>query len=291
MPVHIETNEIRVFKAVYEENGFNKAAEKLHVTQSAVSQTIANLEHKLDTLLFHRKPLKLTEAGMRLLHYAQTVLSEEETVLADLRNIKNGVLSTLHVAMNATVNELYGGELVARFCEEHPLTRVKISVLPSRQIVTSISSDLWELGLGPFQQTMPDRFKTIPLFTDTRFLVISSDRDDIDMDSEDVLNKVPLIVSHLDDPDFRPAIDKLRDSFGTIWEVNDLALRLDLVKRGLAMTYMDQRVLKEDPSFKIIDQFTFSTIPLTFGIFYRRDKQLSTGGRHFIRLCETFPFS
>ena len=43
------------------------AARRLGISQSAVSQAMANLEHKLDTLLFHRKPLKLTEAGMRLL--------------------------------------------------------------------------------------------------------------------------------------------------------------------------------------------------------------------------------
>ena len=68
MPLHIETHEIRVFKAVYQENGFKKAADKLFVTQSAISQTISNLEKKLDTLLLERNPLKLTEAGIRNPH-------------------------------------------------------------------------------------------------------------------------------------------------------------------------------------------------------------------------------
>ena len=53
MPLHIETHEIRVFKAVYEHNGFKKAADTLFVTQSAVSQTIANLEHKLGSLFIN----------------------------------------------------------------------------------------------------------------------------------------------------------------------------------------------------------------------------------------------
>jgi DNA-binding transcriptional LysR family regulator len=298
MPTHIETHEIRVFKAVYEENGFNKAAEKLFVTQSAVSQTIANLEHKLDTMLFHRKPLKLTEAGMRLLHYAQTVLSEEDTVLADLRNIKQGILSTLLLAMNSSVNTLYGGALIANFCQEHPLTRLKIAVLPSRQIITAVSSELWELGFGPFQQTMPERFRTIPLFTDTRSLVVSESArqgQDIlnhDILNQDILNKVPLIVSHLDDPDMRPTIDKLRDSFGSIWEINDQHLRLDLVRRGLGMTYLDNRILtsREGAGLRVLDSFTFSTIPLTFGLYYRRDKQLSAGAHLFIKQCADFPF-
>jgi DNA-binding transcriptional LysR family regulator len=290
MPAHLETHEIRVFKTVYEENGFNRAAEKLFVTQSAVSQTIANLEHKLDTLLFHRKPLKLTEAGMRLLHYAQTVLSEEETVLADLSNIKNGVLSTLHLAMNSTVNRLYGSALIQNFCAAHPLTRLKLSVLPSRQIITAVSSEFWELGMGPFQQTMPDRFRSIALFEETRHLVILKNRTKPGASAEDILHDVPLIVSHLDDPDLRPTIDKLRDSFGTIWEVNDLSLRLALVNQGLGMTYLDDRLLADQSQLQRLDHFTFSTIPLTYGLYYRRDKRLSTGGHQFIKICENYNF-
>ena len=290
MPVHLETHEIRVFKTVYEENGFNRAAEKLFVTQSAVSQTIANLEHKLDTLLFHRKPLKLTEAGMRLLHYAQTVLSEEETVLADLSNIKNGILSTLHLAMNSTINQLFGAELVYDFLQQHPLTRIKISVLPSRQIITAVSSELWELGLGPFQQTMPDRFRTIPLFEETRHLVLHKTRMKPGISAEDLLHDYPLIVSHLDDPDLRPTLDKLRDNFGTIWEITDLHMRLSLVNNGLGMTYLDDRILAQHPELMIVDHFPFSTVPLTYGLYYRRDKQLSAGAHQFIRICESFSF-
>jgi len=290
MPVHLETHEIRVFKTVYEENGFNRAAEKLFVTQSAISQTIANLEHKLDTLLFHRKPLKLTEAGMRLLHYAQTVLSEEETVLADLSNIKNGILSTLHLAMNSTINQLFGAELVNNFLRQHPLTRIKISVLPSRQIITAVSSELWELGLGPFQQTMPDRFRTIPLFEETRHLVLHKTRMKPGISAEDLLHDYPLIVSHLDDPDLRPTLDKLRDNFGTIWEITDLHMRLSLVNKGLGMTYLDDRILAQHPELMIVDHFPFSTVPLTYGLYYRRDKQLSAGAHQFIRICESFSF-
>ncbi len=290
MAVHLETHEIRVFKTVYEENGFNRAAEKLFVTQSAVSQTIANLEHKLDTMLFHRKPLKLTETGMRLLQYAQTVLSEEDTVLADLNNIKNGVLSTLHLAMNSTVNRLYGAQLIQNFCTEHPLTRLKVSVLPSRQIITAVSSELWEIGLGPFQQTMPDRFRTLPLFSETRHLVLKKSRIKPGASAEDTLHDIPLIVSHLDDPDLRPTIDKLRDNFGTIWEIGDLDLRLSLVNQGLGMTYLDERLLHDLPELGLLDQFSFSTIPLTYGFYYRRDQRLSAGAHQFIDVCNRFNF-
>ena len=242
-------------------------------------------------LLFHRKPLKLTEAGTRLLQYADAVLSEEETVLSDLNNIKNGVLSNLHLTMNSTVNTLFGADLIRAFCDQHPLTRIKISIQPSRKMITAVSSALWELGLGPFQQTMPDRFRTIPLFEETRHLVIHPNCVKPNASAEQLLHDVPLIVSHLDDPDLRPTIDKLRDSFGTIWEIDALSLRLALVHQGLGMTYLDDRILQQQPELTLLDRYAFSTIPLTYGIYYRRDKVLSAGAAQFIKVCESFDFN
>lgn len=296
MPHHIETHEIRVFKTVYEENGFKKAADKLFVTQSAVSQTISNLEKKLDTLLLERNPLKLTETGIRLLNYAEAVLSEEDNLLTDIRNINHGILSTLLLAMSSTVNSLYGPTVIARYCEQSPLTRVKLNVMPSRQIITAITSDLWELGFGPFQKSMPDHFQTIPMFEDERVLMISREHPMYQLileNGEQKLREIPLIVSHLDDPDLRPAIDKLRDSFGTIWEVSDLALRINLVARGLGMTYLDRSLAianDQCENFEALEFVSFAKIPLTFGIYHRKKKQLSMGASHFIDVCQEFDF-
>lgn len=296
MPTHIETHEVRVFKAVYDEGGFKKAADKLFVTQSAVSQTIANLEKKLDTLLLERNPLKLTEAGIRLLSHAEAVLSGEENTLTDIRNIKSGILSTLVLALNGTVNALFGSSLVTACCHDSPLIRIKIDVMPSRQIIAAVRSNRWELGFGPFQQQMPAHFQTIPLFSDTRQLMISAHNPafaEFAGAPEQLLRQVPLIVSQLDDPDMRPAIDKLRDVFGTIWEVTDMNLRINLVAQGLGMSYLDGRLLAskvECRNLVLVESLPFARIPLTFGIYHRRRKQLSTGAARFIEVCNAFDF-
>ncbi len=296
MAHHIEIHDIRVFKAVCDENGFGKAADRLFVTQSAVSQTIANLERKLDTVLLERNPLKLTETGIRLLNYAEAVLAEEDTLRADIRNINNGILSTLLLAISSTVNSLYGAELLGKYCEGFPLTRIKLNVMPSRQIIHAISSDLWELGFGPFQQTMPGTVHTIPLFEDERCLMISRGHPDYERirnEGEAGLRDIPLIVSHLDDPDMRPAIEKLRDNFGTIWEINDLNLRINLVSRGLGMTYLDSRIassFEACENFTALDLVSFAKIPLTFGIFHRKKKPLSTGAQQLIETARSIRF-
>lgn len=290
MPVHIEIQEARVFKAVCDENGFNRAAEKLYVTQSAVSQTIANLEKKLETQLLERNPLKLTETGIRLLNYAQVVLAEEDKALGDIRNIRHGILTTLSLALSSSVNQMFGESLLARYVADNALTQLKVNVMPSRQIISMVSADLWELGLGPFQQTMPPTLQTIPLYNDERLLLVHPDvQSKITEPSE-----VPLIVSHLDDPDMRPAIDKLRDNFGTIWEVTDLDLRVKMVLAGHGMTYLDRRVMQSIPGtdgLAIMTDQPYTRIPLTFGLYHRRNKQLSSGARRFIDVCREFEFS
>ena len=77
--------------------------------------------------------------------------------------IRNGILSTLLLAMNSSVSALYGQVLMKKYCEDSPLTKIKATVMPSRQIFTAIRSDLIELGFGPFQQQMPDVFEVVPV--------------------------------------------------------------------------------------------------------------------------------
>ena len=66
---------------------FTRAAEKLNITQSALSQRIRNLEEDLGTSLFVRDPsgVRLTEAGFTLLRYCQSKASIETEVLAQIK--------------------------------------------------------------------------------------------------------------------------------------------------------------------------------------------------------------
>ena len=170
--MQVERHEIRVLSAVIEEGGFSRAAERLNVSQSAVSQAIANLEHKLNTALLVRGRVPhLTEAGLRMFRFAQTVINEERNALDDVQQIRSGALSTLNLAMNSLVNRFYAKSLLLKFCERNPLTRLKLDVAPSREIVYGVDEDRWELGFGPFQHEMPGHFVVRGCFAEQRVLV------------------------------------------------------------------------------------------------------------------------
>ncbi|MDX1490194.1 MAG: LysR family transcriptional regulator [Pseudohongiellaceae bacterium] len=297
LPVHLETQEIRVFKAVCDTGGFKSAADKLHITQSAVSQTIASLEKKLGMLLIERgKPLVLTESGKRLQKYADQLTRQEFDVLTDIANIRQGVASSLQIAMSGTVSQIYGNELLEDYCDSNPLTRLKVDVIPSRKIIQGVLADSIELGFGPFQQHMPALLETIALFTESRKLVISRKHPALPAllnDPENTIQQIPLMVSHLEDPDVRPAIEKLRNEFGTIWEVSNLSLRLNMVERSIGMCYVDERVLKHNAvceHFVPLPGLPFSDIELTFGLYHRKRRTLSTGAKQFLDICQSFNF-
>src|SRR5471032_1318894 len=107
--MQIERHEVRCFHAVIEAGGFSRAAERLDLSQSAVSQAIANLEHRLGVSLLRRgSPPQPTEAGLRLQRYAQSMLNEERETLADINQIKSGALSTLSLAISPAANSKIG---------------------------------------------------------------------------------------------------------------------------------------------------------------------------------------
>lgn len=289
--MQIERNEIRVFSAVVEEGGFSRAAERLHVSQSAVSQTVANLEHKLDTQLLLRKGRpRLTEAGKRLFSFAQTLANEEERALADIQRIRTGALSTLNLAMNSVVSRVFGRSLMLEFCERNPLTRLKLDVAPSREIIYGVDEDRWELGFGPFQHHMPGHFVTTAYFTEARLLVIHEQHPAFHAlkgDPARALGNITLLTSYLDDATKRAGHEqRLRNQFASVWEVSNLELRLALAEAGKGVTYLSDRLLDQFPGFHPIEGLEISRFEREVGLYYKRHRALSEGARRFIAICE-----
>src|SRR4051812_15068305 len=76
--MHLEVKHLRLVQAIHQEQSITRAGERLHLTQSAVSHQLKEIEDRLGTLLFvrTRHDLQLTQAGERVLELAAGVLDE-----------------------------------------------------------------------------------------------------------------------------------------------------------------------------------------------------------------------
>ncbi|MDW4497050.1 LysR family transcriptional regulator [Sulfitobacter sp. D35] len=99
--MHIEFRHLRTVNAIHEAGGLARAADQLHITQSALSHQIKHLEDQAGVELFVRrsKPLKLSPAGMRLLKLARQVLPQVEALQAEFEGLRAGSTGRMHIAI------------------------------------------------------------------------------------------------------------------------------------------------------------------------------------------------
>lgn len=288
--MRLETRELHLLIAVAHNRGFKRAADQLSISQSAVSQGIHSLEAKLQQKLIERKPFALTEAGERLLLFAQNQGQEESLVLQDLEDIRRGEQAKLSLAVNGTINRYHAPALVDSYCRENPFASLHVEELPSRQVLQTVVRGAVELGMGPFQSHMP-ALNAIPLYEELRTLVVSKQHPlagQLMKNPLAALGDVPLVASYLDDLEQRPGVQRIRDYFSRVWQVSSMSLRLRLLAEGHAVGYVGDQVLVHEPHCENlieIKDLDFSRIKRSVGLVHRAHTTLTPGARGFVRLC------
>ncbi|HEX5420586.1 MAG TPA: substrate-binding domain-containing protein, partial [Gammaproteobacteria bacterium] len=225
----------------------------------------------------------------RVLRFAETLINEERETLADVALIKSGAASTLSLALSPAANARCGISLLREFSERNPLTRLKVVVAPSREIVSGVGEGRWELGFGPLQHEMPAYFALHVCFGETRRLMISRDHPSLTQvrrDPAGIVRTLPLVTSYLDEPAARhPGTERLRDAFGSVWEVSHMELRLRLVAEGHGVTYVSDLVADVPEELVPVEGLPYSRIEREVGAFHLKHKQLSQAGARFVALC------
>ncbi|MFG3246902.1 LysR family transcriptional regulator [Streptomyces sp. NPDC048187] len=132
MTTDVHVRELRYFATVAEELHFTRAAERLYVSQPALSKQIRALERQLGAELFRRDPqgVTLTEAGAALLPHARQVLADWSEGAAAVEAAREARRGTLVVGMSTSPGR--GGLLPAirsRFTATHPGAALRLRQL------------------------------------------------------------------------------------------------------------------------------------------------------------------
>jgi DNA-binding transcriptional LysR family regulator len=124
----MELYQLRTFTAVAEEGHLTRAAERLHISQPAVSAQIKALEQEFDVRLFERSAsgMELTVAGRELLAQARQVLDAAEELKSTARRLTGEVAGVLRVGTVSNPAAIRLGDLLGLAVKRHPRLQLEL---------------------------------------------------------------------------------------------------------------------------------------------------------------------
>src|SRR5436305_14762949 len=146
----MDTRQLQAFCEVVERKSFSQAAERLGVTQPAVSLQVRSLEKRLGTQLLDRSGRRVepTEAGLRLYRGAQRLLQLEEDLLSELAQEATGELDgAFEIGASTGPGGVVLSRILCQFAEEHPKLHVALSVFDTQTVVERVADRTLQLGV------------------------------------------------------------------------------------------------------------------------------------------------
>src|SRR3954447_20958401 len=251
----MDTRQLAAFCEVVERRSFSLAAEKLGVTQPAVSLQVRALEKRLGAQLLDRSGRRVapTEAGLRLYRGAQRLLALEEQLVDDVAGADDGDLTgELAIGASTGPGGIVMATLLCEFQQRHPGLHVALHVHDTQRVVELVADRALELGVvGATPRTRGVQFE--PFFRDEVILVCPPDHVFAGRTvTLDELRGEPLIVMQ-DGAGVRQVLEE--ELRGQGLRLRDLDVRVELglqesvktaVQRGYGLTFISGTSVEAD---------------------------------------------
>lgn len=173
----MDQSSLLAFIAVAEEASFSLAAERLHLTQPAVSKRISSLEEQLESKLFDRigRQTTLTDPGKALLPRARNILLEMEDARRVLSNLTDQVSGVLNTGTSHHVGLHRLPPYLKKYTSQYPLVKLNLKFIDSEEAYDKVLHGELELGIVTLPPEPSEDLRCIPIWQDPLDFVIGPD--------------------------------------------------------------------------------------------------------------------
>jgi len=173
----IELDGIKAFVTVAACGSFSLAAERLHLTQPAVSKRIALLESRMDVRLFDRigRTISLTEAGRELEPRAREILRAVEDTQRAIGNLSNHVSGQLSLATSHHIGLWRLPAVLKQYAGQFPDVQLDLHFMDSEIAHEDIVQGKLELGIITLAPYPHERLTSIPVWRDDLVFMCAPD--------------------------------------------------------------------------------------------------------------------
>ncbi len=173
----MEINALKAFVAVAETRSFSLAAERLFITQPAVSKRIGGLEEELGAPLFDRvgRRVRPTEAGELLLPRARQLLQELEDMRQSIASLGDSVSGRLPMATSHHIGLHRLPPALREFVRRYPAVELDIRFMESESACRRVHDWRLDLAVVTLSDWAREHLTTIELWRDPLFVTIHRD--------------------------------------------------------------------------------------------------------------------
>ncbi len=285
---------LEIFVAVAEHGKMSAAAKELFITQSSVSQAIAEIEREYGIRLFERlsRSLYLTDTGRDFLIYAKKALNlhrEMDDFLRDTSRTRR-----IRIGATITVGTCLIAPLTAHLREHDPDLRIEVTVANTHELEDKLLHSQLDIGLVEGQVSHPD-LVVDPAMEDDMVLICGRDHPFFGQESLPIeaLREQSLILREQGSgtrAQFEAAMLQRGLPIHVLWECcNSEAIR-SAVQHGHGVSVLSRRLVEDDVRAGRLWACTLidADFRRTFDLVFHKDKLMTAPMSAFIDLCKTF---
>ena len=292
----MDIKQLRSFVHIAELGSLSRAAERLNLSQPALSRQLNLLEESLDTKLLERtgRGVKLTEAGQMLAERARVILTDLARLEADLSARSSQVTGHVHVGVPPSAGIVITGALIENLRDRYPdLGVVALMTRKRLTVAEDLTGDVQEgllsgrLDIGILHDGMISRsLYAEPLWREDLFLISHPSQvgeQETEIAYEDVLS-LPLIMptnKHGLRAMMQEAAFRAGRPLTPVVEADALRVLIDLVTRNLGHTVLPRSSLVQELSTGRLTARRITNPQLSRKVMlsWLQERPLSAGGK------------
>jgi len=288
--MHIDT--LKIFCDLAELRSFSKTAEKHLLSQSAVSQQLAQLElaHKCQLINRKKRPIELTKAGELLYQAARDMLDRYEQLKSELGALKSPFGNRINVAAIYSIGMHTLAKYVKKFMVNYPNVNVHIEYLSAGRIYELVLSGDIDIGLV----AVPKRDKRLEVydFEDESLVLVCSPKYPLAVESQVDIHQLQFerFIGFEENVPTRVWIDNILQRYNIVIRPVMEFDNIETIKRAVeinsGISILPQTAILQEIASGTIKAISFSNEKFVrpTGIIVRKGKILGQAGRYFIEL-------
>jgi DNA-binding transcriptional LysR family regulator len=288
--MHIET--LKIFCDLADSRSFSKTAEKHLLSQSAISQQLAQLElsHKCQLIARKKRPIELTTDGQVFYKAAKDILERYDQLKSELNALKTGIETRINVAAIFSIGMHSLPDYVKKFMLRYPNVNMHIEYFRADKVGELVLNGEFDIGL----LAVPKKDKRLDVyeFEEEPLVLVCSPKHPLAGETKADIHKLQFerFIAFERDVPTRIWIDNILSRYSTVVRPVMEFDNVETVKRAVeinaGVSILPQATVVQEAASGTLRAIPFSNERFTrpTGIIVRKGQTLSQAARYFIEL-------